>query len=39
MLLKKTEYNPGLLIENQEKLKEEKIKNLEKQLAKLKQAA
>lgn len=39
MLLKKTEYNQGLLIENQEKLKEEKIKNLEKQLARLKQAA
>ena len=39
MLLKKTEYNQGLLIENQEKLKEEKIKNLEKQLARLKQVA
>ncbi|MBW6480913.1 MAG: IS110 family transposase [Bacteroidales bacterium] len=39
MLLKKTEYNQGLLIENQEKLKEEKIKKLEKQLARLKQAA
>jgi transposase len=39
MLLKKTEYNPGMLIENQEKLREEKIKNLEKQLSRLKQAA
>jgi transposase len=39
MLLKQTEYNQGLLIENQEKLKEEKIKKLEKQLARLKQAA
>jgi transposase len=39
MLLKKTEYNPGMIIENQEKFKEEKIKKLEKQLARLKQAA
>ena len=39
MLLKKTEYNQGMLIENQEKIKEEKIKKLEKQLARLKQAA
>lgn len=39
MLLKKTEYNPGIIIENQEKIKEEKIKSLEKQLARLKQAA
>lgn len=39
MLLKKTEYNPGMMIDNQEKFKEEKIKKLEKQLARLKQAA
>lgn len=39
MLLKKTEYNPGMIIDNQEKFKEEKIKKLEKQIARLKQAA
>jgi len=39
MLLRKTEYNPGMIAENQEKTKEEKIKKLEKQLARLKQAA
>jgi transposase len=39
MLLKKREYNPGIIVENQEKFKEEKIKKLEKQLARLKQAA
>jgi hypothetical protein len=39
MLLKKKEYNPGIIVENQEKFKEEKIKKLEKQLARLKQAA
>ena len=39
MLLKKTEYNIEMMINNQEKLKEEKIKKLEKQLARLKQAA
>lgn len=39
MLLKKTEYNLGMMVDNQEKFKEEKIKKLEKQLARLKQAA
>lgn len=39
MLLKKVEYNPGMMIDNQEKFKEDKIKKLEKQLARLKQAA
>jgi transposase len=39
MLLKKTEYNIGLIIENQEKYREEKIKRLEKQLKKLKLAS
>lgn len=39
MLLKQTEYNPGMIIDNQEKFKEDKIKKLEKQLAHLKQAA
>lgn len=39
MLLKKTEYNVGLIIENQEKYREEKIKKLEKQLIRLKQAS
>jgi transposase len=39
MLLKKTEYNPGMMINNQAKFKEEKIKSLEKQIARLKQAA
>ena len=37
MLLKKTEYNPGMTIENQEKFKEDKIKRLEKQIARLRQ--
>jgi transposase len=39
MLLNKTEYNPGIMVDNQEKIREEKIKNLEKQLARLKQVA
>ena len=39
MLLKKTAYNPGMMIDNQERFKEEKIKKLEKQLARLRQAA
>ena len=39
MLLKKIEYNPDMMIDNQEKFKEDKIRKLEKQLAKLKQAA
>lgn len=39
MLLKKTEYNSGMIVENQEKIKEEKIRKLEKQLACLKQVA
>lgn len=39
MLLKKTEYNSGIIVENQEKIKEEKIKKLEKQIARLKQVA
>lgn len=39
MLLNKSEYNPGMMIDNQEKFKAEKIRKLEKQLARLKQAA
>jgi hypothetical protein len=39
MLLKQTQYNPGMIIENHEKSKEEKIKKLEKQIARLKQVA
>ena len=39
MMVKKTAYNPGMMIDNQERFKEEKIKKLEKQLARLKQAA
>jgi transposase len=39
MLLNKTEYNPGMMVDTQEKFKEEKIKKLEKQLASLKQTA
>ena len=39
MLLKKTEYNVGMMVDNQEKFKKEKIQKLEKQLARLKQAA
>jgi transposase len=39
MLLKKVEYNPEMMVDNQEKFKEDKIKKLEKQLARLKQAA
>ncbi len=39
MLLKQTEYNPGMIIENHEKSREEKIKKLEKQINKLKQVA
>ena len=39
MLLKKVEYNPGMIVDNQEKFKEEKIKKLEKQLTRLRQAA
>lgn len=39
MISKKEEYKPEMIISNQEKLKEEKIKKLEKQLARLKQAA
>ena len=39
MLLKQTEYNTGMILVNQEKFREEKIKKLEKQLARLKQAA
>ena len=39
MLLNKSEYNSGAIVKNQEKIKEEKIKKLEKQLARLKQAA
>lgn len=39
MLLNKTEYNPGMMVDNQEKFKEEKIKKLEKQIARLKLAA
>jgi len=39
MLLNKTEYNPEILIDNEQKNKEQKIKNLEKQLSRLKKAA
>lgn len=39
MLLKKIEYNPSMIFENQEKIKEEKIKKLEMLLARLKQAS
>lgn len=39
MLLRKTEYNAGMIVENQEKFKEEKIRKLEKLLARLKQVA
>lgn len=39
MLLKQTEYSAGMILDNQEKFREEKIKKLEKQLARLKQAA
>lgn len=39
MLLNKTEYNAGLIIDNQEKYREEKIKKLEKQLSRLKLAS
>jgi transposase len=39
MLLNKTEYNIGLIVDNQEKYREEKIKKLEKQLTRLKQAS
>jgi len=39
MLLKQTEYNVGMILDNQEKFREDKIKKLEKQLARLKQAA
>jgi len=39
MLLTKTEYSPAIMVDNQEKIKEEKIKKLEKQLARLKQVA
>ena len=39
MLKEKKEYNPEMLTESQEKFKLKRIKQLEKQLAKLKQAA
>lgn len=39
MLLKKSEYNSGMMVDNQEKFKENQIKKLEKQLARLKAAA
>lgn len=39
MLKDKKEYNPEMLIESQEKFNLKRIKHLEKQLAKLKQAA
>jgi 5'-3' exonuclease len=39
MVLKKTEYNEALLTLNQEKVKEDKIKKLEKLLDRLKQVA
>jgi len=39
MLLKKTEYDIGMIIDNQAKFKEEKIRKLEKQIARLKQVA
>jgi len=39
MILKKTEFNPEMLIVNQEKSRDEKIKKLEKQISRLKQVA
>ena len=39
MLSKKVEFNPAFMQENQEKSKEEKIKKLQNQIEKLKQAA
>jgi transposase len=39
MLLNKTEYSPAMIVKNQEKFKQERIRKLEKQLAKLKNAA
>jgi transposase len=39
MLKNKTEYNPGIIATDQKRFREHKIKRLEKQLAKLKQAA
>ena len=39
MLLNQVEYNPGILTDNEEKINLEKIKKLEKQLARLKRAA
>ena len=39
MILNKTEYDPGMNITNQEKYREEKIRKLEKQLIRLKQAS
>jgi transposase len=39
MMIKKTEYNIELIINNQAKYREEKIKKLEKQLTRLKQAS
>lgn len=39
MLLNKTEYNCEIMIENQQSIKENKIKNLEKQLERLKKAS
>lgn len=39
MLLNKTEYNIELIVDNQEKYREEKIRKLEKQLTRLKQAS
>ena len=39
MLLNKTEYNIELIVDNQEKYRVEKIKKLEKQLTRLKQAS
>ena len=39
MLLNNTEYNPGMMVDNQAKFKEGTIQRLEKQLARLKQAA
>lgn len=39
LLLNKTEYNIELIVDNQEKYREEKIRKLEKQLTRLKQAS
>ena len=39
MLSKKVEFNPAFMQDNQEKSKEEKIKKLQNQIEKLKQAA